>query len=381
MSYELIIYRFAAAAEVDPETAQLLKRPSKADLVGSFGAQRHEILRQDSFRDAQKKIKDFAITKDKNASFSSGTEGHGRRNSDDLDDSSAIFSMPPPVGWQTKRRPGGSSHLVALLPSDHLKLKIEQTTWSIRIRASVTACALETVSGFPKLWWTFEGVPDKPELDNRLSEDDVVSFFSFVSELEKPLLENLAIAYFNALSDVTRKADLPSKFKLADDRLKIRFADNNGETISALIRALRYSELSPVQLKETPGVSHQIAKQGMLEFERFVNETNTKIMPAINPNNAHPEVELFGVEAVVAQRDCKKSRTISVAGVAQLPGSRTPYDHLKAVRMRRLAEKTESRLRKISASRRVSGDFASREALLLDERLRARSKSSIAFEL
>jgi hypothetical protein len=261
-----------------------------------------------------------------------------------------------------------------------LLITLDGMPWSIRVRASVTACALEVTDGFPKMWWTFEGVPAHPEKGHRLSQDDAERFLGFASRLEEQLLGHLETAYFDALGLVT---GLVVKGKLTPDRLRIRFADNNDQPTSALINALRFRNVTTEEIRNGAD-SLRTAAQGMLEFERFVCGTNAQVAPEIDPDEATAEVRVRGVEAVMACRDVherfedSEKSLLSIAGVAQNPGSRTAYEHLTPVKALRLRQNTEKRIRESSPSRRLSAQLAGYAALTLDDRRRFPTAASLS---
>jgi hypothetical protein len=351
---------------------ELLRRPKSHDLEGEFAKQRDRIPHQTAYSAAIKFIKTAATKLDPHADFLP------RDGASERDEQISIFSMPPALDLPPLEELDHSSHLVGLVPSEKLAMKTGSTQWIVRIRASATACALEVENGLPKLWWTFEAVPQNPDLDHRPSEKDTAIFLSFVRELETPALEYLNAAYFDALKEITGEKKLTSE--LGNERLHIRFADSNDPQYAALIDALKFRKLKAADIEHAEPPELQAARQGMLDFKKLVTDTNSPKEP-INPETAHVdrEIKIAGVEAVSARRDCPVSNSTWIAGVTQRPKARTAYDHLDSVRGQRVAEYDEQRVRAFSAARRFTGQLAAIEALRLEcKRRKIKSDALVA---
>jgi hypothetical protein len=369
MSYDLAIYRVGAMTQLANGADGILRRPTGDNLEGEFAKQRDRIPAQPAYCKAMNFIKDAANKFDGNADFLP------RDDAPERDNQISIFSMPPALDLPPLEDLDHSSHLVGLIPSERLALRIAETDWIVRIRASVTACALEVANGLPKLWWTFEAVPKNRNPDCRPSEEDTAAFLSFVRDLETPALEYLNAAYFGALKEITGVGTKLTS-QLGNERLRIRFADNNDIQYAALIYALKFRKLTAMDIERAKPAQLQPARQGMLGFKKFVNDTNSPTDP-INPETAHldREIKIAGVEAISARRDCPVSNSTWIAGVTQRPRVRTAYDHLYSVREQRVAEYDEWRVRAFSAARRFSGQLAAIEALKLEyKRRNIRSK-------
>jgi hypothetical protein len=357
MSFDLAIYRVGGLAEQNGDAPVVLKRHSAAEVEAKFTKQRDLMLEPGGWYDKAK----ARISAVADADF------YPRGEIPERDGAQTIIIMPPPLELLDEF--DYSSHLVGLLPSERLDVKVGKVTWDVRVRASFTACALEIEDGWPKLWWTFEGVPKDPDPECRPTEEETAAFLSFVHYLEQPALKYLTKAFSDALAEVTGVGEKLS-YRLADERLRIRFADNNDVEYAALIDALKLRRLSPKTLKETTIGPLENARKGMADFERFVKKTNSPQDPPIDPNTAHleTEVKIDGVEAISARRDNDNSTWI--AGVAQRANSRTIYDHLAIVREQVLAENEADRVRSRSPARQLSGDLAGIEALKLEVRRR-----------
>lgn len=235
-----------------------------------------------------------------------------------------IFTMPPPL--ELTSHYDHSSHLVGLLPSERLDVKVDGVEWIVRVRASFTACALEIIDGWPKIWFTFEGIPKDQDPDNRPSEQSTARFLCLMQSLERPALDYLTNAYAAALTEVTGLGN-HIRFALGKERLSIRFADNNSVEYGALVDALKFGGLTPKDLRKASENIFGVAKAGLNDFEGFVNHSNPS-KGRINPETAHieTEVKLPGVDGVTARHECPKSNSTWIAGVAHRANARTVYD-------------------------------------------------------
>jgi len=371
VSFDLAIYRFGALAELTNGSNATLRRPVRTELEASFRELTKYIQIDKRYWEAKRAIEDAAkeITGDR-------VELLPIKDESDEDAFVSVLNMPPSVELPSAEELE-SSQLVALLPSEQFDVKLGGTEWALRVRASVSACALETEHGLPKLWWTFEGIPKDPDPDHRPTEDETVSFLSFVRKMDtgdkkNSVLNLLGDAYFDALAKVTQTPKQLS-YSLGEERIRIRYADNNDVEYAALIEALRFRGLTASQIEDAKGDSLKVAKRGLHDFEKFVLETNAP-KDQIDPRTADVEkdVRLPGVDAVSARCDCPETSSVSIAGIAQRPGSRTPYDHLTMVRQQRIAENRDTRIRARSAARQLSGHLAGVETLKLELKRRKR---------
>jgi hypothetical protein len=361
MSYDLAIYRVGALSELAGASDRAVRHDLPYEqLEAAFASLQDRVFKHPRYRTALTEIEKAAKEEYHGAHFADLTEKLGR---------TTPLSLPTPSDTEADEEFDRSSHLVGLLPSERLNVKIGQFDWIVRIRASFTACSLEFSQALTKLWWTFEGVPADPDPDRRPSERDAAELLKFVHGLEEPALDGLNKAYFGALGEVAKAQKL--KYHLGPERIRVRFADNNDVRYSALIDAIRFRGLKPVQIKRAePETSLALAKEGLLDFGKFVKHTNLPPEPRINPNDSYVDIETWvpGVSAVEARRDFDES--VSIVGVAQRPGAVTPYDHLDTVREQRLAENREDRLRASSAARRWTARRVALEAMKLERRRR-----------
>ena len=281
MSYQLAIYRFGGLAALTRDADLALPRDKMKSLEACFLEQRDRTERRNEYKAALADILKGVRTEDPKARWAPLDEEDERR----------IFSMPPSIDSEFGDELDYSSHLVGLLRSERMIARIGKTSWIIRIRASVTACALEVASGIPKLWWTFEGIPHDPNPDVRPSEKDTTLFLSIVRSLEESSLDHLAAAYFGALAEVTEVSHIKSEYDVGPERLRIRFADNDDAAVTAFINALRFRELAPKYIKNATTDILSLARQGMREFTKFLKDTNTAEDPAIDPEAAEVDKE------------------------------------------------------------------------------------------
>lgn len=358
MEFDLLTYRFGALATLFPEAAERLTVPSRSDLVRTFREQQGHIQVSAEFEAARRLIEDTArSTLDRGVRYSPGSNERAAQANPDLRD---LVSIPPPFGIR-RQRP--SSHLAAVFPRDRLTLQLGRSRVALRIRASVTACALEVADGFPKLWWTFEAVPENPEQGNVLSLSNAARLLKFARSVEQELLDLLKKVYFDSLALATDNAEKLDGELL--DRLRIRCVETRDETVGALIDALQFRVKSPKELRGAEGPSLKQAKRGLVSFETFVNGTNEAVASAIDPDVAQAETRLFGVQGITARQVV--DRDVSIAAIAQIPVEPTPYDRLESVRERRLSRRSENNLLDVSPARRLSAELANDAAQELDD--------------
>lgn len=371
MEFDLLSYRFGALASLFPEAAASLTLPAKANLLSTFRQQQKQIQFSQGFERARRLIEKEARTSlDKHLVYYPGANARAEARFEPPD----VVTVPPPFG---KRRQRPASHLAAVFPRDRLTLQMGKSKIALRIRASVTACALEVTGGFPKLWWTFEAVPENPQEGVSLSLHHAVRLLKFARGLEDKLLSELKDVYFESLATVTDGDSEALKGELLD-RLRIRCVDSNDEAVSALIEALRFRVKSAAELRESDGQSLKVAKRGLTSFETFINTTNDERASPIDPNGAEAETRLFGVEGITARNFDYAEHDVSIAAIAQTPVEPTPYDRLASVRERRLAERSEARLLEVSPARRLSAELANDAAQELDDYRHALRQSILA---
>lgn len=356
MKFDLLSYRFGALATLYPEAAKRLTLPAKSNLLAAFREQQREIQRSDRLVTARRLIHEVARKRlGDSVKF---VPGNNQPPSEESAPRS-VRGLSPPFG---QRRPLPSSHLAAVFPRDHLTFQLSHAQLALRIRASVTACALEDPRGFPKLWWTFEAIPANPEKGDKLTLLQARSLLRFARELENDLLGHLNAAYFESLAKVTNSEDLEGKLL---DRLHIRCVDSADEGIAALIDALRFRVQSADELQHSEGQSLKVAKRALTTFNSFITHTNDDL--AIDPGSAEPETRLSGVEGVTARKVDRAKGDVAIVGIVQAPSEPTPYDHLSSVQKLRSGELTEERLRRLSPARRLSAELANDAAQQLDD--------------
>jgi hypothetical protein len=382
MPYDLAIYRAGAIAELTEKGEHDIDRPKLKLLKKAFFEQGQHLLGRREYQAALESIEKIA-----RRIYGSASYLPDPKQKTGADEFSRVSLMPPTLTPKQRRVLGDGIHLVGVLPPKLLKCGSGHGTAIINVRASITACALEGPNGLPKLWWTFEIVRRHPERGHRLSRPDVQMFLTFVRDAENTAIKDLSDAYFGALAEVASSANPEHRngvkaldHKLGEERLRIRFVDSNDPDVAELIDTLQYGSMGPSQIINSKLEGIQPARDGMLEFQKFVNATNLKILPPIDAvtmtsSVAELGVNLFGVDGVAARRECPKSKTTSIVGVAQRPSLQTPYDDVEPVRLGLLKSATEEVVRKRSASRRVTASLAAREAINLEIKRKSRAAS------
>lgn len=162
--------------------------------------------------------------------------------------------------------------MVGLFRSRRVQMTKGEATWDLRIRPSITACALARKGGLTKLWWTFEGVPACSTADPPLSEQDAVDFVAVTNRCANaaiPLLREAYIKSFSTALDLS--GDARSEH---NERLRVSFADNNGRSFSKLIDAL-YLEGAPFGEIRRGGFDAETRK-GAKELIEFIQKTGSE---------------------------------------------------------------------------------------------------------
>lgn len=370
MSYRLAIYRFGGLAALSKQMDLAVRRTTRTrTLEEDFLEQRDRTEDRPEYKAMLGKVLAAFTAEDPKARWEPPEQESSRR----------IFSMPPTVDSEFADELDYSSHLVGLLRSKRMLAKIGRTDCILRIRASVTACALEVKSGVPKLWWTFEAIPAVGDPDVHPSEKDVRRFFSLVRPLETEAIDELAAAYFGALGEVTNVENMtPEDYDVGLERVRIRFADNDDASVTALINALRFRKLAAKQIEDGEGDISALAQEGMREFSLFVKHTNAKNDPPVDPYRAEVDkkIKTPGILAVSSRQETDKD--IIITGLAQRPGARTAFDHLDMAGQQRFVRFEEDRVRAFSAARRWTARLLADEALRLE---RARRQTAVAMDL
>jgi hypothetical protein len=383
----LVIYRFGMLAELAKDADAALTRPKGQALIAGFHAHRKAILARREYKAAIACIRQRATELFGDAAY---------KNKELLEDVAAndllegqahelgrdVFLMPPQLSKREREAIGPSIHLVGILPAERMQCTIDKTRWAIRIRASVTACALEMANTYPKLWWTFEAVPVHPEKDDQLSERGVREFFAYISDIEPTITESLSDAYFAALGEIVNMDKTPPH-TLGSERLRLSFADSNATSISELIDALHNHSLTANDIKASRSKILAPAKEGIEVYERFLRAANAAFVPPVLPEFATSDlgdldVDLQGVEAVASRAHDDSLEATAIAGIAQRPSLITPWDEYGSNKRLTMAENVEPSVRNRSASRRVTRELAGREAIKLELRRRAVRRTGIA---
>jgi hypothetical protein len=356
MKFNLLSYRFGALASLYPHAAAQLTVPNKSNLLATFRRQQRELQDSDGLRKARNLIERLARQRlGEDLVYVPGNNAPPVEEPEPR----SVRGLKPPFG---KRRHRQAARFAAVFPRDRLTFQLSQSRLTLRVRAAVTACALEDARGFPKLWWTFEAIPANPENGDQLSLLQAVRLLRFARELEHDLLDLLKEAYFETLSKVTDSEALRGELL---DRLHVRCVDTEDEGVAELIEALRFRVSSPAELRKAEGQSLKTAKRALDSFDSFIRTTNDG--SAIDPSLAETETRLPGVEGITARNVDLEARDVSIAAMARIQGEPTPYDGLPSIQQKRLDELNDDRSWHMSPARRLGAELANDAAQELDD--------------
>jgi len=353
MSNELVINRFGAFAGGSPDTNHPGLRGE--DLVLAFRKQTERMDQSLAFQKANDAILDVVRSFDKTA--------HEVVSDSDADDNEAyilgMVSKNPTDSDATDRFVA----LVGLLPFKMLRCRLEDWTWSVRTRASMTACALQRVGRATKLWWSFEGIPDSGEDTKRsLSEAQAAAFVTMTEEMEKVAMPHLRDAYCCALKE---SSDVKCKDMDLGERIRISLTDNDTRPVAELLDALYFRRSAPSQIKAegVPGLSH--AREGLDQLERFVGDA-THHQVAVNNETVRIDHEIPGVKGILCRREGTARDATLVVGFARRAGMGSGFITRPEPW---LAKKREDYIRTMSPARQLSARLANTEAQALEKRL------------
>lgn len=285
------------------------------------------------------------------------SQGDSKQQPADPDQAVEVFVMPPdsdnvPKGLE--REP--QEHIVGLFPDRMVTLKSEGMEWLVRMRPSVTACALQRPDGRAKLWWSFEGVPANPEQDHRPSEKEAATFLSCTNAMAVVGLERLQAAYRDGLVEAIGAQD--AKLTVLPRRIRIMLSDNDGTPFAALVDAMNLSEVTFAEAKasDVPEVA-----EGAREVTRFVKDV-TGTAPkdeTISLNTQLPQAKaVITTREIVDPKDGVPETIIT--GLARSAGMRAGYVPEEPFRK---IEYSRRNLRSISAARPLSAKLAMAEGI------------------
>jgi hypothetical protein len=232
--------------------------------------------------------------------------------------------------------------------------------WILHVRASITACALQTRTRHTKLWWTFEGVPSDDNPTNRPSEEDIAAFVELTDRMADEGMIPLYQAYRAALADNTELEN--EDFALRSNRIRIRMSDSTDYAVEALMDAVHYQGLDADSIRKSPDKTH--AQRGLCQFEKFVRDVTWQSIDIIRDKSLRVDARFDGFKGIFYKVHVSETETI-VAGFGQQSGSVSGLEGAVAPEKRRL-RKGEDTLRAMTASRPISASLADQEASLLE---------------
>jgi len=274
-------------------------------------------------------------------------------------------SLNPNEGAGTPTRRRRTDRLVGLFRSRRFRLKTERMIWDLRIRPSVTACALKG-RGYTKLWWTFDGVPADAASEHRPSERDSVDFIRATSALAEVALPKLRDAYRDALEgDAASNAGHKyPELKFVDRNVRVSLADNNGLPFAKLVDAmsLRGADFADV----LAGKYDDDSQKGAQELLQFIEDTSGHIPDAravvLTPGDPSSAAIYCTIEVKDKSADGKITHV--VAGLANsidlLSSGLADSEDLRSINNR------PALLRSLSAARPVSAMLANNSALQIE---------------
>lgn len=270
-----------------------------------------------------------------------------------------VSTMPMDEGEKIAKAPT----LIGLLPPKRMIFEDEGMEWILRVRPSVTACALQEKGGLSKLWWTFEGIPATDDPAVRPTEKQVSSFVGWTEKLEQKAMEPLYTLYRDTLRNVSEVP--PKEFELGKERVQISMSDNDDRKVGSLLDALYLDGWEFEQIRDQDGKTPSLANQGLREFESLVSKI-TEYDPEASGNSVATVEKMPGYRALYYRHNHKEEDALQtvVAGLARRAENR-PARHFLSPGRQRL-EKSEDILRERSAARRISAMLCQNEARTLE---------------
>lgn len=349
--YEFAVNRVVAVCEAAQASPDPSKRLCKRDLVTAF--HRHMQCMQTNWMDkVHKRLRDAG----------GGTISEPNQATDDGRERDVrIFRLEdtdPGRADRDQLMPG--EHLVGLFRSHSFRLETPRMVWMLRVKPSITACALARVDGLAKLWLSFEGVSANPESRYRPMSADAGDFVEKTTEIAHAALGSLRDAYHGALNAAVPERARPC-MNFVDRRVRVSFADNNGFDFASLVDAM-HIENAPFA-DALDGSFGSAAQDGAREVDDFVRRATGQLSPA-----ADVQLDAATPGKAVVVCEAKNSLTIDdvvtretvVAGLGSslnmypVPPGPSPIWNGAAY------------LRDISAARPLSARFANDKAIELD---------------
>jgi hypothetical protein len=243
---------------------------------------------------------------------------------------------------------------------------IEGMKWILRTRASITACALERSQGYPKLWWTLEGIPASDDPQTRPTEQQAARFVEVANLMAREAMPGLHLAYRDALREIQIAAQ--ADIDLLPQRIRISLSDNDGRPFAKVLDEIPRTTFSRLAVSEEPELAE--VRAGIAEFATFVDKVKHTLKlngPGLDDRTVSVNSDLQSIKGLIYKHDYTDEQQILLAGLARAASTRGGYHALSPEQKR--IELGEGYLRTFSAARPLSAMLASREALLLDSKL------------
>lgn len=367
MSYELTINRVMGLCAFEVSSSSNDKELKGKALARQFYEQMDDMFRHrldEAYKAIEKEAKRLGA----------GLESFESKRRTELDveifrerkssaDSEEEFTGPP-----AEEDDGPSNRLVGLFKSRRFEFKTTTMVWDLRVRPSLTACALQRPDGLAKLWWTFEGVPLDAGARKRPTEEHAVEFIEATSKLAHVALPVLRKAYRKALQGVSKRKNRHLK-EVQDltEEIRVSLADNNGLPFARLVDAMHLKGASFKDILN--GAYGTETAKGAHEVREFITATSGQ---APDDDAIRLSAEIPGIAAVYStmekspagKTDQKVTVVSGLASSVDMITGEIPSNE----QWRRINNKPDL-VRTISAARPLSAKLANEGALRLDRRV------------
>jgi len=359
LPYELTINRFGVVPS-EPILGGKGRPFKQAALVKAFFKQTDLIRRVPEFRAANMALLRVARGWTEWKTEAVWTTGK-RDDKENVNEPNVVGTPPRNL---TQPEAGGKETfetLVGLLPDRRMKLKIRDTDWVVRTRASMTGCALQSETRQTKLWWTIEGIPLGEASPN---EEDAAAFVKLADAMQAAAMPHLAKAYTRSLNEITGR---PAHFNEEEgEKLRISMADNEAGPVAELLSTLRFRKTDLAAIDEANGRELERVRDGLGEFRKFINDVGKRELP-VTSDTIKTDSRLDGARGLLCRAENTKTYATFVAGFARSAvgtgfasrGRGVPLDEL------------ERFIRRTSPARQLSAELADVEARALDARMAA----------
>jgi hypothetical protein len=255
----------------------------------------------------------------------------------------------------------GTERLVGLFKSKRFLIHLGDMIWETRVRASVTACALERPGGLAKLWWTFEGVPADSGAAKRPTEKDSVAFIEATKYLADDVMPLLRTAYAAGYENVMGEG--PGQVNCDTGSIRVSLADNDSRPFAKLVDAMNLRRAKFTDVRD--GHFGEEAAACAKELLKFIADVSKK---EPDPNMIELETSQPGATAIYYSTPVADDglTTRVVVGLASSIDMLAP-NPTGSIEWQRI-NKRPSLLRSVSAARPLSAKIANEQAMRLEQR-------------